>query len=516
MNIGDKIKQKRIDKNLSIDNLSNLLNDSIENIEKYENNELEPTLDKKIALCNILELKLDDLSFNINTTKKESYNIKHEEEVVEEVQEEIEEEIIETPFATSTTIYTEEVFDAVFKKDYKKFCIQILISLIGYILITLYTYFLKINIFTYIGLAISAYTFFKFIFAIKNFRRNKIQWLEQYGNVVKTYNYYKDYIDISSNIEDQPNVKFEYSTIVRVIEKTNYILCMCLSNVRTILIIDKNTLDDESLVKVRSTLKETCKDYIEQSPERKVQQELTKKEKVVKTLNIVTFVIAICSVIIVNIINKIFNIDATLENNLLIYGLIIVLPLLSIVMGIISNKKFNIKSVKNIVIGIVMSGICILFMGLSFVNHYVLKMGNDDKLKDKIENISSVELPEYYYTLYHDKDNKNIIIEGKEYKINSYQVWSFVKKNEVSNFEKELVNSSNWNNYSEYKDTFVLTENANMLLKSLGYDTTKQASYYLLINESESVLKVEDGHYTFMSYFTEGNYLLVVDFEIVK
>ena len=50
-------------------------------------------------------------------------------------------------------------------------------------------------------------------------------------------------------------------------------------------------------------------------------------------------VVAISSIIIVNLINRMFNIDATLENNLIIYGLAIILPLISIIMGVISNKK---------------------------------------------------------------------------------------------------------------------------------------------------------------------------------
>ena len=522
MNIGEKIKQKRIEKKLSIDELAISINDTTENIQKYENNQLEPTLDKKIALCNQLDLKLDDLSFNINTTKKESYNVKSDVGSTDEIFENNiineEEEIVETSFATSTTTYTEEVFDTVFKKDYKKYCFQLLSSLIGYILITLYTFVIKMNLFTYIGLAISAYTFIKFILIFKNYKRNKAQWLSQYGNVVKTYNYYKDYIDISSNNLEEPSVKIEYSTIIRVIEKTNYILCMCLTNVRTILIIDKSTLDDESLVKVRATLKETCSDYIEQSPERKVQQELSKTEKIVKAFNIITFITAISSVIIVNFINIIFKIDGTLENNLLIYGISIILPLSSIVMGIVSKKKFNIRSLKNIIVGIIMSGVCVLFMGLSVVNHYVLKMGNNDTLKEKIENVSLVELPDYYYTLYQSVKNDNILIENNNYKVNSYQVWSFVKNEEVSKFEKELVITSNWNNYSDYKDIFVLTEKAETLLKSLGYDTSNPASYFLLIdnNTNQNVLTIEDGHYTFMAYFLENNYLLVIDFEIEK
>ena len=39
MNIGEKIKNKRIEKNLTIEDLALLVNDNVENIEKYENNE---------------------------------------------------------------------------------------------------------------------------------------------------------------------------------------------------------------------------------------------------------------------------------------------------------------------------------------------------------------------------------------------------------------------------------------------------------------------------------------------
>mgnify|MGYP003310497091 CR=1 FL=1 len=194
MNIGEKIKQTRIEKNFSIEELATIINDSVLNVEKYESNEIEPTLDKKLSLCNALDLKLDDLSFNISVTKNETYVIKDNENTedrVNEQNEEIEEEYVsELPFATATTTYSEEVFDAVFKKEYKRYTIQLLISLIGYILITGYTFLIKINIFTYVGLAVTAYTFLKFILSFRNYRMNKINWTEQYGNIVKIYSFY--------------------------------------------------------------------------------------------------------------------------------------------------------------------------------------------------------------------------------------------------------------------------------------------------------------------------------------
>ena len=79
-------------------------------------------------------------------------------------------------------------------------------------------------------------------------------------------------------------------------------------------------------------------------------------------------------------------------------------------------------------------------------------------------------------------------------------------------------NISNWNNYSDYKDSLTLNENASSFLKSLGYDTSKEASYFLLINNDikDAVLSIEDGNYTYMAYYAETNLLLVIDLEIIK
>ena len=65
MNIGEKIKTLRENNNISIEELAEKINDSIENILKYENNELEPTLDKKLALSIALGVTLSDLSYSI-------------------------------------------------------------------------------------------------------------------------------------------------------------------------------------------------------------------------------------------------------------------------------------------------------------------------------------------------------------------------------------------------------------------------------------------------------------------
>lgn len=517
MNIGEKIKNTRIEKNISIEELANQIGDSVINIEYYENNITEPALDKKIAICNVLGLSLDELSYSINRTvvKKEQVEESNEELDLEVVEDNIivEEEIIERPFATSSITYSDKIFTAVFKKDYMKYCLQTLISFLGYGVIAFYTFLMKFNIFTYIAIALTGYSLIKLIFSLFNYKSSKAKWLQQYDGMTRVYDYYKDYIEVTNSEVDNINNRIEYKYIVRAVEKDDFIICMCLLDVRTMLIIDKSTLDDESLVKVRSTLKESCPEYLEHSKDRKDQNQLTKSEKVVNVINLVSFILGLCSIIIVNLIYKIFNFDDVLTTHLIVYGVALILPLFSLFMGLFSKKKFGIRSKKNVIAGIVMSALCVSFMGLAFINHMILTKNNNDSLKDSIDQVCDIKMPKYYYTLYKGPYD-DIVIDETVYSVESYQVWNFAKTKEVEKFEDLVKDSTYWKNTNIYSAYFNLSDEAVSLLKTLGYDSEEVPTYFLLCNlDTNSIdIKVENGNYVYLAYYEQNNCMLVVNF----
>lgn len=513
MNIGEKIKNKRIEKNLTIEDLALLVNDNVENIEKYENNELEPTLDKKLNLCKHLDLTLDDLSYSIsNKYVKDEHKINLTEEIIEPVI--VEEEIVERPYAKSSITYNEKVFNLVFKSDFIKYCLQTLISVLGYGVITIYAILMKFNIFAYVAIAITGYSLIKLVVSLFNFKSSKKKWLEQHNNMTREYYYYKEYIEVVNNALEEVSNKISYSSIIRVVEKTDYILCMCLLNVKTILIIDKSTLNDEDIVKVRTTLKEVCPSYIEQSVERKEQHTITKGEKVVKVLNVVSFVMSLCSIVIINIIYRLFKLDDLLEIHLLVYGLSLIIPLFSIFMGIFSKKKYQIKAKKNIVVGIVMATLSLMFILLAFANHTILSKGNNDTLYNNIENVSVINFPDHYYTLYKGSYD-DFIIDEIIYKTNSYQIWNFPNSKEVLSFEENIKKNECWRTNNVYTAYFGYTEDAKELLKTLNYDVEEVPTYYLLYNldNNEIVNKIEEGNYVFAAYYEKNNCMLVINFE---
>ena len=117
MNIGQKIKTLRENNNISIEELAKKINDSVENLLKYENNELEPTLDKKLALSIALGVTLSDLSYSIEqkvANVNDNVLDQTEGSVLEETLKKV--DLEEIPFASSNIIYSENIFNKIFKK----------------------------------------------------------------------------------------------------------------------------------------------------------------------------------------------------------------------------------------------------------------------------------------------------------------------------------------------------------------------------------------------------------------
>ena len=105
MNIGQKIKTLRENNNISIEELAKKINDSVENLLKYENNELEPTLDKKLALSIALGVTLSDLSYSIEqkvANVNDNVLDQTEGSVLEETLKKV--DLEEIPFASSNII----------------------------------------------------------------------------------------------------------------------------------------------------------------------------------------------------------------------------------------------------------------------------------------------------------------------------------------------------------------------------------------------------------------------------
>ena len=70
MNLGEKIYQLRIEKNMSQGDLAERLDVSRQSVSKWENNTAVPDLDKLIKLCDVFEISLDELTGRETTVEK--------------------------------------------------------------------------------------------------------------------------------------------------------------------------------------------------------------------------------------------------------------------------------------------------------------------------------------------------------------------------------------------------------------------------------------------------------------
>ena len=75
MNLGEKIYQLRIEKNLSQGDLADRLDVSRQSVSKWENDTAVPDLDKLIKICDVFEISLDKLAGREKNEKSVTYNV---------------------------------------------------------------------------------------------------------------------------------------------------------------------------------------------------------------------------------------------------------------------------------------------------------------------------------------------------------------------------------------------------------------------------------------------------------
>jgi len=137
-----------------------------------------------------------------------------ETETIEEINH-IQEEILqETPFAQSQIVYTPNVFDEIFKRDYRNFVIANLFSCLIYVVWGLFFYFGTLKVLGIISLLVSAIFIFRFIQKARQYKRLKANWVEEFVGQTRIYNYYQDHIDVSKP-DETTQTTFYYRNIYK-------------------------------------------------------------------------------------------------------------------------------------------------------------------------------------------------------------------------------------------------------------------------------------------------------------
>ncbi len=488
MNIGEKIKKQREEKNLSIEDLATLTSDTVENITKYETNEIEPTLDKKLAIANVLGVSLDELSYNINNEEDAFSN---------------EEVLPISKIASSTICYNVEIFNKIFKKDYARYFIQSTISWVIYLAFAIYSFFIKMPILMYVCLAFAAFSVIRLLMTLVKYQKGKKAWLSEYDQKKLMYEFYDNYFEVL----DENAIclhKINYTDIIRVVEKEDLIICMVAKAEKLMVVIDKKTFIDTDLASLKQILKSNIKDYIDIPELKKAKPLVTKGEKAFNITLWVFVYLTLFAIFISRIIFGFLPLDNTLINKMLAYIVILPLPIISIILGILAKIKLGKMSGKNIVMGAIVLFLCFLLIGMTALEHQTLKKNNDDVLKQEVMDNTSIALPDAYYTDYLNKKAYEVIINDVKYQILSYRIMSFETKKDIAKVEASLTDNDNWQTLSD--DNFVknlldATNNSEKITLDMAY---LYASYQRVT--SDELINV------ITAYYDKIDSLLVIEY----
>lgn len=502
MNIGSNIQTLRESKQMTIEELASLIQDSVENVAKYESNELEPSLDKKLALAQVFDVPMDTFSFRID---RKTY-VHQTTEIIEEDNHIQEENVQETPFAQSQITYTPNVFDEIFKRDYRNFVIANLFSCLIYVVWGLFFYFGTLKALGIISLLVSVIFIFRFIQKARQYKRLKANWVEEFVGQTRIYTYYQDHMDVSKP-DETTQTTFYYNEFLLSVENNKYLISSCVKDQRTIMVIDKNDFQNGSFSQVKEKMKPNSQNYVDYMALKKEKNEATLPRSM-DILSWVFMALAIMGIAIVSTIIELFTKDTTLTLYWLTYGIALLFPIVSIIFGIILNKKYKMKRKKNIITGIVMIGICLLLAGYATMSLATCVKANDKVAYETIESMTEINMPDTYYTVYRNTKEDTVIHQEENYTRKQIDVIVFGKEKEHQAFLTDAKSSTAWSTKQIDAPDFpffsIATEVKTVLTQS-GYTYDDTCDLY-------TICALEDGQYLAAMYYEQGNYMLLVSY----
>lgn len=523
MNIGNKIKNLREEKHLSIEELANLANDTVENIIKYENNELEPALDKKLSLANILDTTLDELMYRNVYGKKEivdqSVLSRYNEEEIEEntiynENDENTEEVIEEILGQSNIEFTEKVFDAIFVGRRGKPFLFNLLWIIVYIISGMMFMYIGEKFLAIIMIVLGVFTFFPSLLKYLTYKKAKKDWLNMYGGKKRNYLFYQNYLVVQDS-DEVLNTLF-YQNFQTIVEQGNYLVGMIVQeeNQGLIIVVDKNGFGEGEYHKVKESIKGKCKNFVEERTypnlvNRTTSDNNTSKQTTYdRKLNAVLWIFVALSVLSISITRFFSNIitggDQTLKATLIVNSISLILPIVSIALGFISEIKYKQKSRKNIWFGFIMIVFCAIQIISSISYHFIYIDKNNFEAYNQLETIFEIDLPDNYYTIYSNEEQYDLTIEDIEYHQTDYQVLRFLKTSEIKKLNEVVKN--NWTKTDDEKKYYNANSSIESELKKKRINLNSYTSYYTVKENS-------DGKIIYLFYFEDLSSLVTVTYE---
>lgn len=501
MNIGKKLEELRNQHNMSIEDVAIAINVSVDQIKKYENNELEPTLDKKLMLANLFNVGLDTFTI-VNTHNYKTLPSSNREEestsVVEEPQP-LEEEISDDVLLESNIIYDENVFNVIFGTIPKGDNALRIMFIIGYLIAGTVTLF-QIPVLSVICFVIASFSIFNLVRRNTSYKKVKESWLNSYNGKKREYKFYKDRIVVIATEDTQRlPLELKFDDLRTFVETNKYYISMSKTQAGLIIVIDKNEFTNGTKEDFKQLIKDNQLELIEHQTQNQQSQVENKR---LNTICWILFILSLVSIGIGSFIVNLFTKDHLLWVEILKYSIGIIFPIASIIVAILFKKKHNFSSKKNIYVGIVMLLLGLFSIVASISNNITLKANNNNELNSKLESLLQINIPDTYYTSVLETSNGHIIVNGeKEYLLTSWRLIEFGKNSEINVFEESLKNLQKESN----KKIFTIPDKYLVTFQKTGIDFSKDPTYCYIIEEELSIIEFQ--------YYETYDVMIIVEYK---
>lgn len=489
MGLGEKINYYRKNKGISQENLAEILGVSRQSVSLWENNQTIPSMDKLFQLSRVLDISMDEL-VDRRKTKFDTDS---------------------KPLASATSSFDKDMIDETLKVSLKKFRISSIIFTI--LSIYLLVIFIvdgesQTDAFVFIPillLIIIAIRYFRFTSKVKG---DAYKGIEIDPDKVYFFDFYTDYVNISiSSSKSESKIQIKYTDFNQVFETDNYYMLVYLNRYYSIKKVDIK--GDEVFLK--SILKYKMKKY--QSIVEKIEnKDITiplKKISKIKLISTISFVLTIFTLPLALIIWALYSFSNDSYSSFAafkdvwVFLLVLPLPIFSIMIGLYANKH-GLKRTKNIVIGVIMSVLLVIYSSISILAG--LMTNHDYQYLDDMETIINFEFP----------DTGNITTQmqnasSEEYIFISESDVLFTDNEEIIAFEHAITSSELWTDS-------ISTQNIGMLSISATFQKDNY-DYFMIFNvdlQTYNEIPVSSGlyHLIFFAYNSDNNTMKIMEYEI--
>lgn len=439
MTIGENILKFRKQKGMSQEELAEKLNVSRQSISLWETNQTVPQIDYLMELSKIFNVSLDELcgnEENIDCSLNES-EIKENEEL---------------PLETTHFEFDEHKVNVLIKVLDKRnhrlitFFANLLLIGLGSIVIEDISSILVLLIFLNI--------LFLVIFSIMNKNTKKLLLKEHRTIDVEFYDNY--FISKIKSNTSRSETKINYNDISRVYVDDEFIVVV-FNNKYTAVELSKLNENKDLII---SKLTSIQKNLINRSSNVKDYYKLKTWSIILFVASLASIILALMSAALVGGLSKYsFANNRTFVLNTWVFFVIAIIPLSSLVFGIIFNNRFKCK--KNIIAGIIMTAILVLYGSFCIIWRPFFSF--DEKYLEDVAAETNINFPNEF------------LLVTETYSGSKETYVKFENENEVMKFETYIMSSDTWDYISNLPSNLDLA----ILFSIQSYD-------YFYIHEVEN------------------------------